>query len=119
MTIKLHIDTPTTYIKLHIAGKAIHEAALLAYYCEGKRQAVFHDDVEREVEALLTALGVDARAIASAIDEATEALQYQVENLRAALRAIEDLPPREIEDAWGVATRALRDDDEFAAMPLK
>jgi hypothetical protein len=48
-----------------------------------------------------------------------EVLEYQVENLRAALRVIEDTPPREIESAWSVATRALREDDEHAALAAK
>ena len=105
------------YVKIQIAGKAIHEAALLAYYCDGARKKLFHGDLEREIDALLTVLGIDERATADAIDEAAENYQYQIENLRSALRYIENLPPREIEEAWGVATRALRDDDEFAARP--
>ena len=107
------------YVKIQILAKSIHEAALLAYYCEGRKQAMFHDEMEREIGALLNVLQIDERATANAIDEATENYQYQIENLRAALRVIEDIPPREIEAAWGVATRALRDDDEFAASPLK
>ena len=107
------------YVKIQIAGKAIHEAALLAYYCEGRKQAMFHDEMEREIGGLLDLLQIGERATANAIDEATERYQYQIENLRAALRVIEDTPPREIESAWSVATRALRDDDEFAARPLK
>lgn len=103
------------YIKIQIAGKAIHEAALLAYYCDGARKKTFHGELEHEIDALLTVLGIDERATANAIDAAVEDYQYQIENLRSALRYIEDLPPREIEEAWGVATRALRDDDEFAA----
>jgi hypothetical protein len=35
------------------------------------------------------------------------------------LRVIEDLPPREIEDAWAAATHALREDDEHAALAAK
>ena len=105
------------YVKIQIAGKAIHEAALLAYYCDGRRQAQFHEEMEREIDELLTLLGVDDSATTNAIDERIETLEYQVENLRAALRVIEDTPPREIESAWSVATRALRDDDEFAARP--
>jgi hypothetical protein len=107
------------YVKIQIAGKAIHEAALLAYYCEGRKQAMFHDEMEREIGAFLNVLQIDERATANAIDEATERYQYQIENLRAALRVIEDIPPREIEDAWGVATRALREDDEHAARAAK
>ena len=107
------------YVKIQIAAKAIHEAALLAYYCEGRKQAMFHDEMEREIEDLLRILGVDDRATANAIDEATETYQYQIENLRAALRVIEDTPPREIESAWSVATRALREDDEHAARAAK
>ena len=103
------------YVKIQIAAKAIHEAALLAYYCEGRKKQMFHDEMEREIEELLTILGVDDRATACAVDEATEDHQYQIENLRAALRVIEDIPPSDIESAWGVATHALRDDDEFAA----
>ena len=103
------------YVKIQIAGKAIHEAALLAYYCEGARQRMFHDEMEREIGALLNVLQISADDLIDTI----EALQYQVENLRAALRVIEDIPPREIESAWTVATRALREDDEFAAKPLK
>ena len=107
------------YVKIQIAAKAIHEAALLAYYCEGRKQAMFHDEMEREIDDLLRILGVDDRATANAIDEATETYQYQIENLRAALRVIEDTPPREIESAWSVATRALREDDEHAARAAK
>ena len=107
------------YVKIQIAGKAIHEAALLAYYCDGRKKAMFHDEMEREIGDLLDLLQIGERATANAVDEATENYQYQIENLRAALRVIEDIPPREIEDAWSVATRALRDDDEFAARPLK
>jgi hypothetical protein len=107
------------YVKIQIAGKAIHEAALLAYYCDGRKKAMFHAEMEREIGDLLDLLQIGERATANAVDEATENYQYQIENLRAALRVIEDIPPREIEDAWGVATRALRDDDEFAARPLK
>jgi hypothetical protein len=107
------------YVKIQIAGKAIHEAALLAYYCDGRRKAQFHEEMEREIEELLILLGVDDSATTNAIDERIETLEYQVENLRAALRVIEDTPPREIESAWTVATRALRDDDEHAARAAK
>ena len=107
------------YVKIQIAGKAIHEAALLAYYCDGRRRQKFHEEMEHEIEELLCLLGVDDRSTARALSNKIEEREYQIENLRAALRVIEDIPPREIEDAWGVATRALRDDDEFAARPLK
>ena len=107
------------YVKIQIAGKAIHEAALLAYYCDGARKKMFHGDLEREINELLTVLGIDEQASTDAIDAATEDYQYQIENLRSALKYVENLPPREIEEAWGVATRALRDDDEFAAMAAK
>ena len=107
------------YVKIQIAAKAIHEAALLAYYCEGRRKAQFHEEMEREIEELLTILGVDARATANAINDTVETLEYRIENLRANLRVIEDLPPREIEDAWPAATHALRDDDEHAARAAK
>ena len=107
------------YVKIQIAGKAIHEAALLAYYCDGRRKQQFHEEMERGIDELLTLLGVDDRATTNAIDERIETLEYQVENLRAALRVIEDTPPREIESAWSVATRALRDDDEHAARAAK
>ena len=107
------------YVKIQIAGKAIHEAALLAYYCEGRKKQMFHDEMEREIEELLCLLGVDDRSTARALSNQVEVLEYQVENLRAALRVIEDTPPREIESAWSVATRALRDDDEHAARAAK
>jgi len=107
------------YVKIQIAGKAIHEAALLAYYCDGRRKAQFHEEMEREIEELLILLGVDDSATTNAIDERIETLEYQVENLRAALQVIEDIPPREIESAWSVASRALRDDDEHAARAAK
>jgi len=107
------------YVKIQIAAKAIHEAALLAYYCEGRKQQMFHDDMEREIEGLLELLQIDKRATARAIDAATEDHQYQIENLRAALRVIEDIPPSDIESAWCVATHALRDDDDFAARAAK
>ena len=107
------------YVKIQIAGKAIHEAALLAYYCEGRRKAQFHEELEREIAGLLEILQIDERATKNAIDEAVETLEYRIENLRANLRVIEDIPPREIEEAWGVATRALRDDDEHAARAAK
>jgi hypothetical protein len=107
------------YVKIQIAGKAIHEAALLAYYCNGRRKAQFHDEMEREIDELLTLLGVDESATTNAIDDAVETLEYRIENLRAALRVIEDTPPREIESAWSVSTRALREDDEHAALAAK
>ena len=107
------------YVKIQIAAKAIAEAAMLAYYCEGRKKQMFHDEMEREIEELLIILGVDDRATANAIDDATETYQYQIENLRAALRVIEDTPPREIESAWSVATHALREDDEHAARAAK
>ena len=107
------------YVKIQIAAKAIAEAAMLAYYCEGRKKQMFHDEMEREIEELLIILGVDDRATANAIDDATETYQYQIENLRAALRVIEDTPPREIESAWCVATHALREDDEHAARAAK
>lgn len=117
MTFKIGIceHDEVAYVKIQIAAKAIHEAALLAYYCEGRKQQMFHDEMEREIAGLLELLQVDDRATACAVDEATENYQYQIENLRAALRVIEDIPPRDIESAWCVATHALRDDDEFAA----
>ena len=107
------------YVRIQIAAKAIAEAAMLAYYCEGRKKQMFHDEMEREIEELLIILGVDDRATANAIDDATEIYQYQIENLRAALRVIEDTPPREIESAWCVATHALREDDEHAARAAK
>jgi len=107
------------YVKIQIAAKAIHEAALLAYYCEGRKKQTFHDEMEREIEELLTLLGVDDRATACAINDTVETLEYRIENLRANLRVIEDLPPREIEDAWPAATHALREDDEHAALAAK
>jgi len=107
------------YVKIQIAGKAIHEAALLAYYCDGRRKTQFHEEMEHEIEELLTLLGVDDPADASVMQDRIETLEYQVENLRAALRVIEDTPPREIESAWSVATRAIREDDEFAANAAK
>ena len=117
MTFKIGIceHDAVAYVKIQIVAKAIHEAALLAYYCEGRKQQMFHDDMEREIEGLLELLQIDKRATARAIDAATEDHQYQIENLRAALRVIEDIPPREIESAWSIATHALREDDEFAA----
>ena len=107
------------YVKIQIAGKAIHEAALLAYYCDGRRKQQFHEEMEHEIEELLIILGVDDRSTARALSNQIEVLEYQVENLRAALRVIEDTPLREIESAWSVATRALRDDDEHAASAAK
>lgn len=107
------------YVKIQIAAKAIHEAALLAYYCEGRRKTQFHEEMEREIEGLLCLLGADDRATACAINDTVETLEYRIENLRANLRVIEDLPPREIEDAWAAATHALREDDEHAALAAK
>ena len=107
------------YVRIQIAAKAIAEAALLAYYCEGRKKQTFHDEMEREIEEQLIILGVDDRATACAVDDATETYQYQIENLRAALRVIEDIPPRDIEEAWCVATHALREDDEHAARAAK
>lgn len=117
MTFKIGINEhdAVAYVKIQIAAKAIHEAALLAYYCEGRKKQIFHDDMERELDGLLALLQIDKRSTALAIDEATETLEYRIENLRANLRVIEDLPPREIEDAWAAATHALREDDEHAA----
>jgi hypothetical protein len=108
-----------TYVRIQIAAKAIAEAAALAYYCEGRRQQMFHNEMEREIEDLLCILGVDDRATACAINDTVETLEYRIENLRANLRVIEDLPPREIEDAWPAATHALREDDEHAARAAK
>jgi hypothetical protein len=108
-----------TYVRIQIAAKAIAEAAALAYYCEGRRQQMFHNEMEREIEDLLCILGVDDRATACAVNDTVETLEYRIENLRANLRVIEDLPPREIESAWSTATRALRDDDEHAARAAK
>ena len=102
-----------TYVRIQIVANAIAEAALLAYYCDGRRKAQFHDKMEREIDELLTLLGIDDAAPAA--QDRLETLEYQVENLRAALRVIEDIPPRDIEEAWCVATHALREDDEFAA----
>ena len=107
------------YVKIQIAGKAIHEAAMLAYYCDGRKKQMFHKEMEREIEDLLCLLGVDDRATACAVDDATETYQYQIENLRAALRVIEDIPPRDIEEAWCVASHALREDDDHAARAAK
>jgi hypothetical protein len=107
------------YVKIQIAGKAIHEAALLAYYCEGRRKQQFHQEMEHEIEELLTLLGIDDPVNADAMQDRIETLEYRIENLRANLRVIEDLPPREIEDAWPAATHALRDDDEHAARAAK
>ena len=121
MTFQIGINEhdEVAYVRIQIAAKAIAEAALLAYYCEGRKKQMFHDEMEREIEELLILLGVDDSATTNAIDEQIETLEYQVENLRAALRVIEDTPPREIESAWSVATRALRDDDEHAARAAK
>jgi hypothetical protein len=107
------------YVKIQIAGKAIHEAALLAYYCDGRRKVQFHEEMEREIEELLCLLGIDSSTAADAVDARIETLEYRIEDLRAALRVIEDTPPREIESAWTVATRAIREDDEFAANAAK
>jgi hypothetical protein len=116
-TFNINEHDAVAYVKIQILGKAIHEAALLAYYCDGRKKQMFHEEMERELASLLALLQIDERATANAIDEATENYQYQIENLRAALRVIEDLPPRDVESAWQIATRALREDDEFAAMP--
>ena len=107
------------YVKIQIAAKAIHEAALLAYYCEGRKKQTFHDEMEREIAGLLAVLQIDENAQQDAIIDAVETLEYRIENLRANLRVIEDTPPRELETAWGVATRALREDDEHAALAAK
>ena len=107
------------YVKIQIAGKAIHEAALLAYYCEGRRKTQFHEEMEREIDELLTLLGIDDSVTTAAMQDRIETLEYRIENLRANLRVIEDLPPREIEDAWPAATHALREDDEHAALAAK
>lgn len=117
MTFKIGINEhdAVAYVKIQIAANAIHEAALLAYYCEGRKKQMFHDDMERALDSLLALLQIDKRSTTLAIDEATETLEYRIENLRANLRVIEDLPPREIEDAWAAATNALREDDEHAA----
>ena len=117
--IGIHEHDEVAYVKIQIAAKAIHEAALLAYYCEGRKKQMFRDEMEREIEELLTLLGIDSNTTADAVDARIETLEYRIENLRAALRVIEDIPPREIESAWTVATRALRDDDEFAARAAK
>ena len=122
MPFRLMVNTEhdaVTYVKIQIAAKAIHEAAMLAYYCEGRKQATFHDEMEREIDELLTILGIDIHVSADTIDERIETLEYRIENLRANLRVIEDLPPREIEDAWAAATHALREDDEHAALAAK
>ena len=107
------------YVKIQIAAKAIHEAALLAYYCEGRKKQTFHDEMEREIEELLTLLGIDGNANVNAMQDQIDTLEYRIENLRANLRVIEDLPPREIEDAWPAATHALREDDDHAARAAK
>jgi hypothetical protein len=75
--------------------------------------------MEHEIEELLTLLGIDDPVNADAMQDRIETLEYRIENLRANLRVIEDLPPREIEDAWPAATHALRDDDEHAARAAK
>jgi hypothetical protein len=107
------------YVRIQIAAKAIHEAALLAYYCEGRKKQTFHDEMEREIAGLLAVLQIDENAQQDAIIDAVETLEYRIENLRANLRVIEDLVPREIEDAWPAATHALREDDEHAARAAK
>ena len=107
------------YVKIQIAGKAIHEAALLAYYCDGRRKQQFHEEMEREIDELLTLLGVDDNLSTNAVDALVETLEYLIENLRAGLRAIERLPPRERDAAWTEATNTLREDDEFAAHAVK
>ena len=117
--IGIHEHDEVAYVKIQIAAKAIAEAALLAYYCEGRRKTQFHEEMEREIEELLCLLGIDSDTAAEAVDARIETLEYQIENLRAALRVIEDTPPREIESAWSVATRALREDDEHAALAAK
>lgn len=121
MTFKIGIceHDEVAYVRIQIAAKAIHEAALLAYYCEGRKKQMFHDEMERELDGLLALLQIDKRATALAIDEATETLEYRIENLRANFRVIEDIPPRDIEEAWCVATHALREDDEHAARAAK
>jgi hypothetical protein len=121
MTFKISISDhdSVAYVKIQIAGKAIHEAALLAYYCEGRKKQTFHDEMEREIAGLLAVLQIDENAQQDAIIDAVETLEYRIENLRANLRVIEDLPPREIEDAWAAATHALREDDEHAALAAK
>jgi hypothetical protein len=83
------------YVKIQIAGKAIHEAALLAYYCDGRRKQQFHEEMEHEIEELLIILGVDDRSTARALSNQVEVLEYQIENLRAALRvgSIKKLSP--------------------------
>jgi hypothetical protein len=117
--IGIHEHDAIAYVKIQIAAKAIHEAALLAYYCEGRRKTQFHEEMEREIEDLLCLLGIDSSTTADAVDERIEILEYRIEDLRAALRVIEDTPPREIESAWTVSTRAIREDDEFAASAAK
>ena len=117
--IGIHEHDEILYVRIQLAAKAIAEAAMLAYYCEGRKKQMFHNEMEREIEELLPILGVDDRATANAIDDAIETYQYQIENLRAALRVIEDIPPRDIEEAWCVATHALREDDEHAARAAK
>ena len=107
------------YVKIQIAGKAIHEAALLAYYCDGRRKQQFHEEMEREIDELLTLLGVDDNLSTNTVDALVETLEYRIENLRAGLRAIERLPPRERDAAWTEATNTLREDDEFAARAAK
>lgn len=121
MTFKIGINEhdEVAYVKIQIAAKAIHEAALLAYYCEGRKKQMFHDEMEREIAGLLAVLQIDENAQQDAIIDAVETLEYRIENLRANLRVIEDLPPREIEDAWAAATHALREDDEHAARAAK
>lgn len=121
MAFSININEHDTlaYVKIQSAAHNLAEAALLAYYCDGHRKQLFHNDMESEINRLLEILGLDETAQKDALIEATENYQYQIENLRAALRVIEALPPREIEEAWSIATLALRDDDEFAAMPAR
>jgi len=118
-TLNVNEHDAVTYVKIQIAGKAIHEAALLAYYCEGARQRMFHKEMEREIAELLNILQIDEPANAENLIDMIETLEYRIENLRANLRVIEDLPPREIEDAWPAATHALREDDEHVALAAK
>jgi hypothetical protein len=117
--IGIHEHDEISYVRIQIAAKAVHEAALLAYYCEGRKKQTFHDEMEREIEDMLCLLLLDDPAKIDVMQERIETLEYRIENLRANLRVIEDLPPREIEDAWAAATHALREDDEHAALAAK
>jgi hypothetical protein len=117
--IGIHEHDEVAYVRIQIVAKAVHEAALLAYYCEGRKKQMFHDEMEHEIAGLLAVLQIDENAQQDAIIDAVETLEYRIENLRANLRVIEDLPPREIEDAWAAATHALRADDEHAALAAK